>query len=48
MKSVLQIVLPIVAAVVIGGGGGCYAVDELVMRRPQGVVEAIYGWRRIG
>lgn len=41
MKSVLQIVLPVVAAVVIGGGGGYYAVDELVMRRPQSVVEAL-------
>ena len=41
MKSILQVVLPLVAAVVIGGGGGYYAVDELVMRRPQSVVEAM-------
>ena len=33
--------MPVVAAVVIGGGGGYYAVDELVMRRPQSVVEAM-------
>ena len=41
MKNILRIVLPLVAAVVIGGGGGYYAVDELVMRRPQSVVEAM-------
>ena len=41
MKNILRIAMPLVAAVVIGGGGGYYAVDELVMRRPQSVVEAM-------
>ena len=45
MKNILRVALSLVAAVVIGGGSGYYAVEELVMHRPQWAVESMVRMR---